>query len=67
MMSSMKQIEDPSAVDGPVGSESPVNNAAGCGMPRLSAICEYPRLQGSLPQRARTLQNRAPVDAIRAA
>jgi hypothetical protein len=46
---------------------SPVNNAGRRGTPWLFGICKYSRLQGRCPQRAKTLQIRAPVDACRAA
>jgi hypothetical protein len=46
---------------------SPVNNAEVRGIPGVSGCCEYPRLQGRGPKRAKPLQNPAPVEGGRAA
>jgi hypothetical protein len=50
-----------------MGASSPVKNPGRRATPWLFGICKYSRLQGSCPQRAKSLQIRAPVDACRAA
>jgi hypothetical protein len=50
-----------------LGTQSAVNNAGVRGLPGVFGRWKYSRLQGSCPERVKTLQNRAPVEAGRAA